>query len=245
MGPSIPLVYGSGLGLASEVRARTGLGQGLMGPWRTLLVGLDTTSGSRDSGGRVGSDPPPPPPDGNGPGGAGLTGRGTPPASSRRLGKQKKKDARIKDEKQLLPSQATTTRGGVNTLTTARTPASPQSPPGWWSNGYISKGKTLSLIRRTISFPINFLPTINGGPTFCNLYRMLLTLTLIGGVESLPPFFCITYQPSFSHLSWKFVPRSSQVRSPGQVKGPYLLKSLWCYSSYSFWEMNMKLSGYH
>ena len=42
-----------------------------------------------------------------------------------------------------------------------------------------------------------------------------------------------------------FVSRSSQVRSPGQVKRPYLLRSLWCYSSYSLWAITLKLSGYH
>ena len=41
----------------------------------------------------------------------------------------------------------------------------------------------------------------------------------------------------------KIVSRSSQVRSPGQVKWPYLPKSLWCYGNYNFRVINIKLSG--
>ena len=48
-------------------------------------------------------------------------------------------------------------------------------------------------------------------------------------------YFCIPYQASFPHIYWKYCPGSSQVRSPSHAKWPYLLKSLWCYSYYSFW----------
>ena len=52
-----------------------------------------------------------------------------------------------------------------------------------------------------------------------------------------------TYQRSFCTFSENFVPRSSQFRSPGQVKWPYLPKSLWCYRGYRFWAIIMKLLG--
>ena len=65
--------------------------------------------------------------------------------------------------------------------------------------------------------------------------------------------FLIPYQTLILHFFQKFgyltsenfVPRSSRVRSPGQIKWPYLLKSLWYYSSYNSWTTNIKLSGYH
>ena len=50
---------------------------------------------------------------------------------------------------------------------------------------------------------------------------------------------------NFTPFSENFVPRSSQVSSPGQVKWPYVLRILWCYSSFSSWAINAKLSGYH
>ena len=60
-----------------------------------------------------------------------------------------------------------------------------------------------------------------------------------------PSFFPYLITHPFHAFPETFVPRSSQVRSPGQVKWSYLQESLWCYSSYSFWAINMKLSGYH
>ena len=47
----------------------------------------------------------------------------------------------------------------------------------------------------------------------------------------------------FRIMPENFVSRSSRVRSPGQVKWRYLQRSLWCYSSYSCWSINMKLSA--
>ena len=53
-----------------------------------------------------------------------------------------------------------------------------------------------------------------------------------GGGEY-PHGFCILYQPSFLHLIWFFP--TGHLRSGHHVRSSdYLLKSLWCYSSYSF-----------
>ena len=60
-----------------------------------------------------------------------------------------------------------------------------------------------------------------------------------------PPFFGYLISHPFHTFPENVVHWSSQVRSPGQVKWPYFLKSLWCYCTYSFWAINMKLSGYH
>ena len=49
----------------------------------------------------------------------------------------------------------------------------------------------------------------------------------------------------FRTFSENIVPKSSQVRSPFQIKWPYRLKSLRYYSGYSFGAINMKLPGYH
>ena len=64
---------------------------------------------------------------------------------------------------------------------------------------------------------------------------------------------CRTVPPNFEHLVRhpfctfpdKFLPRSSQVSARGQVMRLFLLESLWCYSGYHIWEINMKLSKYH
>ena len=55
-----------------------------------------------------------------------------------------------------------------------------------------------------------------------------------------PEFFChLVWHPFLTFPEYS-VPRSSQVRSTGQVKWPYLMRSLCCYSGYSFWKINMK-----
>ena len=51
--------------------------------------------------------------------------------------------------------------------------------------------------------------------------------------------------PYFPQLSWKFCPQVISGRSLVMINWPYLIKSLWCYSSCSFWAINMKRSGYH
>ena len=53
---------------------------------------------------------------------------------------------------------------------------------------------------------------------------------------------CIPYFHQFRTLPENFSPRSYQVRSPGQVKWPYLKKYLGFRRYYSFWDINMKLS---
>ena len=60
-----------------------------------------------------------------------------------------------------------------------------------------------------------------------------------------PPYLAYLFSHPFHTFSEKIVPRSSQVRSPGQANWPYLLKCLGCYSSYSFWAIDLKFSAYN
>ena len=56
-------------------------------------------------------------------------------------------------------------------------------------------------------------------------------------------FFAYNFIHQFRTLPENFSPRSSQVRSPGQVKWPYLKKYLGFRRDYSLWGINRKLSG--
>ena len=58
-----------------------------------------------------------------------------------------------------------------------------------------------------------------------------------------PPFFAYLFIHQFCTLPENSSPRSPQVRSPGQVKWTYLKKYLGFCRDYSFWVINMKLSG--
>ena len=58
-----------------------------------------------------------------------------------------------------------------------------------------------------------------------------------------PPFFAYHLIHQFRTPPENFSPRWCQVRSPGKVKWPYLKKYLGFRHDYSFWDINMKLSG--
>ena len=58
-----------------------------------------------------------------------------------------------------------------------------------------------------------------------------------------PPNFAYLFPHQFCILCAKISPRWPKVRSPGQVKWPYLQKSLSLRQSYSSWAIDMKISG--
>ena len=59
-----------------------------------------------------------------------------------------------------------------------------------------------------------------------------------------PPGFQLPYPHLFGNFCESFDPGSCKVRSPGQVKWPYLTKTLQSRPSYSVWGTVMKLSEY-
>ena len=81
-----------------------------------------------------------------------------------------------------------------------------------------------------------------GGGSFCPhqlSFREMRKNRVVQRRRLLHGFSCI----NFGTLPENFSPRSSQIMSPGQVKWPYPKNYLGFRREYSFWGINMKLSG--
>ena len=110
-----------------------------------------------------------------------------------------------------------------------------RNPVGWCSRGESEKWGLKSFNNWQGLFYVNLRP---GGGHFDHPKWFF-------GSSGKTAVFAYLLIHQFRTLPENVCPRSSQVRSPGQVKWPHLKKYLGFRRGYSFWCINLKLSGVH